>query len=74
MPAAKTATVVDGQPYWPCAKCGELKLASEFPRCKANASGLYSYCKACQNPIARDKARKKQKLFKKAMKALAAQK
>lgn len=30
-----------------CRRCNELKDESAFAKCKANASGLQSYCKAC---------------------------
>lgn len=38
---------IDPASFKRCAKCGVIKLRSQFPRTRANKDGLYSYCKAC---------------------------
>jgi hypothetical protein len=39
--------MVDNKTHKKCPKCGEIKLASEFYKCKSSYDGLQSYCKIC---------------------------
>lgn len=38
-----------------CAKCGQKKPISEFPKHSTSSDGIASYCKECKNGLAKDR-------------------
>jgi hypothetical protein len=51
MSAKKRPILREGHTFWLCPKCEQEKLPEEFHKCRSTSTGLYNYCKKCQNAI-----------------------
>lgn len=53
MSVRKTPVIIQGVEHWLCPGCDTIKLPVEFYVSRHSANGLFSYCKICQNNVAK---------------------